>query len=75
LLSAITDNEMIKKGLFHSTGGNMSTLKGWGKTKTDWHYEICVTIFSDHKKYGQAFQLAKLSMVVHGMVLGTVQEC
>jgi hypothetical protein len=37
----------------------VSTSKGRGKKKIDHQYELAKHLFNNHKKYGEAFQLAK----------------
>jgi len=58
LISAITDNPIIKQGLFPSPGANVSTSKGGGKPKTDHHYAVALAIFGEHEAHGDAFRLA-----------------
>jgi hypothetical protein len=58
LLSALTDDPVIKQGLFPGQGGNVSTAQGGGKKKIDHQYQLAKAIFGDHKKYGQLFRLA-----------------
>jgi hypothetical protein len=58
LISAITDNSVIKEGLFPSPGSNVPTSKGGGKPKTDHQYALAVALFSMHPKYANAFGLA-----------------
>lgn len=55
LITAITDNPIIKQGLFPSPGANVSTTKGGGLRKTDHHWALCREIFSHHQKYEEAF--------------------
>jgi hypothetical protein len=59
LITAITDNDTIKQGLFPGRGGNVSTAKGGGKKKIDHQYKLAKALFSDHEKYRDAFSLAK----------------
>jgi hypothetical protein len=59
LISAITDDEIIRQGLFPGHGSNVSTSRGGGKKKIDHQYELAKHLFWDHEKYGEAFQLAR----------------
>ena len=58
LIGAITDNDDIQHGLFPPPGKNASTAKGGGKSKKDWHWEICKAIFTSHNIYSNAFAQA-----------------
>jgi hypothetical protein len=58
LISAITDDPIIKQGLFPSPGANVSTSKGGGKPKTDHHYAVALAIFGEHEAHRDAFRLA-----------------
>jgi hypothetical protein len=59
LINAITEDPMIKQGLFPSPGANVSTAKGGGLSKTQHHKELAARVFSDHIMYGPAFELAR----------------
>ena len=59
LIAAITDDPLIKQGLFPSPGANVSTSKGGGKPKTDHHYAVALAIFGEHDVYKDTFALAK----------------
>jgi hypothetical protein len=54
LIAAITDDTKIKQALFPSPGSNVSGSKGGGKPKTDYHWELCQILFTDHDTYGSA---------------------
>ena len=56
LIAAITDDLKIKQALFPSPGSNISGSKGGGKPKTEYHWILCQTLFTDHPSYGEAFQ-------------------
>ena len=58
LISAITDDPVVKQGLFPSPGANVSTSKGDGKPKTDHHYAVALAIFGEHEVHQDAFRLA-----------------
>ncbi|RDX44580.1 hypothetical protein OH76DRAFT_1487018 [Lentinus brumalis] len=58
MLTAITDKQEIQDALYPPTGANASTKNGGGKRKTDHHWEICKTLFTDHSIYGEAFKIA-----------------
>ena len=58
-IAAITNDPLIKQGLFPSPGTNVSTSKGGGKPKTDHHYMVTVAIFGEHDVYKDTFKLAK----------------
>lgn len=58
LLTAITDEPDIQDALYPPPGPNASTAHGGGKRKTDHHWTICKTLFTDHPQYGTAFKLA-----------------
>ena len=57
LISAITDDPIIKQGLFPSPGAHVLTSKGSGKPKTDHHYAVTLAIFSEHSIYRNMFNL------------------
>ena len=57
LISAITDDPIIKQGLFPSPGVHVSTSKGSGKLKTDHHYAVVLAIFSEHSVYRNTINL------------------
>jgi hypothetical protein len=61
LLTALTDDPVIKQGLFPSPGANVSTAQGGGKKKTDHHYALATALFATHPDYSAAFQLAQTS--------------
>jgi hypothetical protein len=50
------EDKKIKQALFLSPGPNASSSKGGGKPKTEHHYVIAQIMFTDHPKYGDAFQ-------------------
>ena len=50
-IAAITNDPLIKQGLFPSPGTNVSTSKGGGKPKTNHHYMVTVAIFGEHNVY------------------------
>ena len=56
LISAITDDPKIKQALFPSPGSNVSGSKGGGKPKTDFHWQLCQILFTNHDTYGAALQ-------------------
>jgi hypothetical protein len=56
LITAITDDTKIKQALFPSPGSNVSGSKGGGKPKTDYHWELCQILFTDHDTYGSALR-------------------
>ncbi|KAF9562394.1 hypothetical protein CPC08DRAFT_761522 [Agrocybe pediades] len=56
LLTAISEDQDIKQGLFPAPGGNVSTARGGGKKKTVWQWKVAVDIFQNHPQYGPAFQ-------------------
>lgn len=59
LLTAITDNPEIQQALYPDAGANVSTSRGGGKPKTDYQWELCVCVFTNHPKYSASFALAK----------------
>ncbi|KIM78692.1 hypothetical protein PILCRDRAFT_10917 [Piloderma croceum F 1598] len=59
LISAITNDPMIKQALFPSPGSNVSGSKGGGKPKTDFHWQLCQILFTDHETYGLALRKAE----------------
>ena len=58
LINTITEDLMIKQGLFLSPGANVWTAKGDGLSKTQHHKELAARVFSDHIMYVPAFELA-----------------
>jgi hypothetical protein len=56
LISAITDDRKIKQALFLPPGSNVSSSKGGGKPKTEYHWLLCQILFMDHPTYQDAFQ-------------------
>jgi hypothetical protein len=64
LISAITNDPMIKQALFPSPGSNVSGSKGGGKPKTDFHWQLCQILFTDHETYGLALRKAEECTVV-----------
>jgi len=64
LISAITNDPMIKQALFPSPGLNVSGSKGGGKPKTDFHWQLCQILFTDHEVYGPALRKAEECTVV-----------
>lgn len=59
LVAAIIEDASIKRALFPPVGPNASMKKGGGKSKTESHWKICVTLFSTHEKYKAEFEKAK----------------
>jgi hypothetical protein len=51
LLTNITDNSVIRMGLYPGPGGNASTQKGGGKNKTEHHWNLAVLTFGDHSAH------------------------
>jgi hypothetical protein len=58
LITAITNDPVIKQGLFPSPGANVSTAKGGGKPKTNHHYAVAQAVFGENADYQDAFNLA-----------------
>ncbi len=58
LMTAITDDKIIKDALFLKVGPHPSSKSGGGKPKTDHYWEICKLLFMDHPKHGPAFAIA-----------------
>ncbi|KAF9536533.1 hypothetical protein CPC08DRAFT_824795 [Agrocybe pediades] len=58
LLTAISEDNDIKQGLFPAPGGNVSTARGGGQKKTAWQWKLAIAIFQNHEEYGTAFQKA-----------------
>ena len=56
LISAITDDPRIKQALFPSLGSNVLGSKGGGKPKTDFHWQLCQILFTNHDTYGVALR-------------------
>jgi hypothetical protein len=46
LISAITDDPMIKQVLFTSPGANVLTAEGGRKPQTDHHYALAIALFA-----------------------------
>ncbi|KLO06215.1 hypothetical protein SCHPADRAFT_946284 [Schizopora paradoxa] len=65
LVNNITDDDKIRQGLFPDAGGNVSTGKGGGKTKTEWHELLAKRVFLDHEQYGPLF--ARTANTTSGM--------
>ncbi|KLO05017.1 hypothetical protein SCHPADRAFT_933820 [Schizopora paradoxa] len=65
LVNNITDDDNIRQGLFPDAGGNVSTGKGGGKTKTEWHEILAKRVFIDHEQYGPLF--ARTANTTSGM--------
>ena len=59
LITAITDNPTIKQGLFPSPGANLSSPKGGGKLKTEYHQQLCDDLFTQHPEYLAAWLAVK----------------
>ncbi|KIM82048.1 hypothetical protein PILCRDRAFT_8279 [Piloderma croceum F 1598] len=64
LISAITNDPMIKQALFPSPGSNVSGSKGGGKPKTDFHWQLCQILFTNHETYGLALCKAEECTIV-----------
>ena len=64
LISAITNDPMIKQALFPSPGSNVSGSKGGGKPKTDFHWQLCQILFTDHEVYRLALHKAEECTIV-----------
>ncbi|KIM92142.1 hypothetical protein PILCRDRAFT_249 [Piloderma croceum F 1598] len=64
LISAITNNLMIKQALLPSPGSNILGLKGGGKPKTDFHWQLSQILFTDHETYGPALCKAEECTIV-----------
>ncbi|KIM72023.1 hypothetical protein PILCRDRAFT_16506 [Piloderma croceum F 1598] len=64
LISVITNNPMIKQALFPSPGLNVLGSKGGGKPKTDFHWQLCQILFTNHETYGLALRKAEECTVV-----------
>ena len=56
LISAITDNEVIRQVLFPAPGGD--TMKSKSRPKADTQYEVAKVIFVEHPAYKDAFAQA-----------------
>jgi len=54
----ITEDPIIKQGLFPSPGAHVSTTKGGGLSKAHHHKEIIAKMFKDHPVYGPAYARA-----------------
>jgi hypothetical protein len=66
LLTVITKNPDIKKGLFPLAGND--TITGKGKPKTNHQYAITKAIFREYKHYKEVFLLPKhQERKVHGL--------
>jgi hypothetical protein len=59
LLTAISNNNTIKQGLFPGPGRNVSMVKGGGKKKIDHQFDLAKALFGEHEKYGEAFKLTQ----------------
>ncbi|KAF8998827.1 hypothetical protein BDQ17DRAFT_1328618 [Cyathus striatus] len=57
LISKMTTDMKIKNGLFPPPGGHLSTTKGGGKKKTDWHWKLAIAMFEKHDVFGESFKL------------------
>ncbi|KAH9946453.1 hypothetical protein B0H21DRAFT_693672, partial [Amylocystis lapponica] len=57
LITAISEDQSIKCGLYPPPGGNTSSAKGGGKGKTEHHWAICEVLFTDHPRYKARFAL------------------
>lgn len=58
LINCITEDPIIRQGLFPGPGANVSTTKGGGLSKAHHHKELAARIFGDHPVYGPAFAQA-----------------
>lgn len=56
LITLVTDDRVIKQALFPSPGSNTSSSKGGVKPKMEYHWILAKLLFTDHEKYGKAFQ-------------------
>ena len=56
IVSAITDNDEVRRGLYPEPGSNASTANGGGKRKADFHRIIVDEVFRDHPKYGALYR-------------------
>ncbi|KAG1901710.1 uncharacterized protein F5891DRAFT_950210, partial [Suillus fuscotomentosus] len=59
LISAVTSDDTIQKGLYPEPGANASIKNGGGAKKTEHHWALCIVLFDGHKEYGSAFELHK----------------
>ena len=59
LISHITNDEKIKQALFPSPGAHLSTVKGGGKPKTDYHWQLADLLFSTDFRYAAALAKVK----------------
>jgi hypothetical protein len=64
LISAITNDLMIKQALFPSPGSNVSGSKGGGKPKMDFHWQLTQILFTDHETYRPALHKAEECTIV-----------
>lgn len=55
LITAISEDADVMRGLFPGPGANTSTTNGGGKKKTEFHFMLAVAIFADHEEYGADF--------------------
>ncbi|KAF8987087.1 hypothetical protein BDQ17DRAFT_1335241 [Cyathus striatus] len=53
----MTTDMKIKNSLFPPPGGHLSTTKGGGKKKTDWHWKLAIAMFEKHDIFGESFKL------------------
>ncbi|KAG2739138.1 hypothetical protein P692DRAFT_20882012 [Suillus brevipes Sb2] len=58
LVSAVTSDDTIRKGLYPEPGANASMKNGGGTKKTEHHWALCKVLFDGHAEYGSAFEIA-----------------
>ncbi len=58
LITHISKNVHIKRGLYPPPGQNPSTASGGGKLKSDFHSELARALFDGHNRYGEEFSQA-----------------
>ncbi|KAG2358490.1 hypothetical protein BDR07DRAFT_1337630, partial [Suillus spraguei] len=58
LVSAVTSDDAIRKGLYPEPGANASTKNGGGAKTTEHHWALCKALFDGRKEYGCAFEIA-----------------
>ena len=71
LINNIMDDDNIRQGLFPDVGGNVSTGKGGGKTKAEWHEILAKRVFSEHTQYGTLF--ARTANTTSGLKVWTLK--
>ncbi|KAG1901577.1 uncharacterized protein F5891DRAFT_950408, partial [Suillus fuscotomentosus] len=57
LISAVTSDDIIRKGLYPEPGANVSIKNGGGAKKTEHHWALCKILFDGHEEYGSAFEI------------------